>query len=327
MIGVALLCLGSAVTGAQEGPAAPVAPPPPMPLPALQPADGLDGPPFVTAKAWAIADGLTGKLLWSHEADEVLEMASTTKIMTAWIVLELATEHAGLLDERLHVSEAADKTGGSTSDIRRGETYPVRDVLFGLLLPSGNDAAVALAEHVGLRLPPVAADDPKPDAAPRNGTRSKGEEAVARFVQEMNRRAARLEMKGTTYLDPHGNSRNRSTAADLLKLAFVARKNADFAKYVATREHVCLARLPDGRSREVRWRNTNQLLEIEGYDGVKTGTTGGAGACLVSSAVRGDRRQLLVVLGAAPNPARFVDSRNLHRWAWRQRAATTASGN
>jgi D-alanyl-D-alanine carboxypeptidase (penicillin-binding protein 5/6) len=308
-----------------------------MPLPALQPADALDGPPIVTARAWAVADGRTGKLLWARQGDEVLEMASTTKIMTAWIVFELAKDHADLLDEPLHVSEAADDTGGSTAEIRRGETYAVRDVLFGLLLPSGNDAAMALAEHVGGRLPPVAPAEgkpgtqkatngaPDPGGAPRNGSRSKGDEALARFVQEMNRRAARLEMKGTTYLDPHGNSRNRSTAADLLKLTFVTLQNADFAKCVATREHVGRARLPDGRMREVRWRNTNQLLDISGYDGVKTGTTGGAGACLVSSAVRGDQRQLLVVLGAAPNPARFVDSRNLHRWAWQQRAADASA--
>lgn len=276
------------------------------------PADALDGPPLTTAAAWAIADAKTGELLWSKNPVAVRNMASTTKIMTAWIVLELAAGDAGLLDQVITVSERASKTGGSSAKIETGEKYRVADMLYGLLLPSGNDAAVALAEHVGDRF------DPPAEAA---GSKQDGDapDALARFVAEMNRRAAKLGMEGTHYFDPHGNSANRSCARDLLLLARQAMKNDRFRGYVNTRTHQCDPATPDGATRVALWKNTNQLLGIDGFDGIKTGTTGAAGECLVSSGHRGEDHLYVVVLGAA-SKARYVDSRNLYRWAWRQRA-------
>jgi serine-type D-Ala-D-Ala carboxypeptidase (penicillin-binding protein 5/6) len=89
-----------------------------------------------------------------------------------------------------------------------------------------------------------------------------------------------------------------------------------FCDYVSTRRRGCEVEGPDGYRRYVVWNNTNQLLEIEGYEGVKTGTTQAAGACLVSSVRRGDRRLLAVVLGAESSAGRYADTRNLLRWAW-----------
>lgn len=271
------------------------------PLPAKAKADALDGPPIVSCKAWAIADGKTGKLLWGDNETTRRVMASTTKIMTAWIVLELAAKNPKVLDEVITVSERADKTGGSSAKIVAGERYSVRDMLYGLLLPSGNDAAVALAEHFGGRL------------------NDKQGDALAHFVAEMNRRAKKLGMTETRYFDPHGNSKNHSCARDLLLLAHEVLKNPLLAKYVQTRRHAGSATDAKGEKRENVWSNTNRLLGIEGFDGVKTGTTGAAGACLVSSGRRGDDHLLMVVLGASSSDGRYVDSRNLYRWAWKQR--------
>jgi D-alanyl-D-alanine carboxypeptidase (penicillin-binding protein 5/6) len=268
-------------------------------------ADPLDGPPLVTAKSWAIADGKTGELLWAAQADVARPMASTTKIMTAWIVLQLAAEDAKVLDEPVTISRKADDTSGSTAAVVAEEKILARDLLYGLLLPSGNDAGVALAEHFGKRLAP-------PDG------KTEGD-SLSLFVAEMNRRAAKLSMRQTKYLDPHGNSANASSARDLLRLTWAALQDPAFRAYVQTREHRCQATRPDGSKREVVWKNSNQLLDIEGYDGVKTGTTGAAGACLVASGRRGDDHLLVVVLGAASPDARYVDSRNLFRWAWLQR--------
>ncbi|MDA1017432.1 MAG: serine hydrolase [Planctomycetota bacterium] len=283
-----------------------------------QPRDSLDGPPIVSAKAWAIADAKTGKLLWGSHESVSRNMASTTKMMTAWIVFDLVQHDEKLLDEVVTFSQVADKTGGSTANLKTGERITIRDLLFGLLLPSGNDAAVALGEHFGHRFrdskPNPAEQDVKPSSA-----KMTDEQSLAMFVQEMNRRAKKLDMEETLYLDPHGNSRNRSSARNLVRLAWTCLQNPTFCKYVGTRSHRCTVKQTDGTERAVEWKNTNRLLDMEGFDGVKTGTTGGAGACLVSSGHRDDDHLLVVVLGASSSDGRYVDSRNLYRWAWKQR--------
>ncbi len=272
-----------------------------------QPPDDLDGPPLVTCKAWAIGDGATGKLLWSHDADKPLDIASTTKMMTAYIVGQLAAADEKVLGEVVTFSERADTTSGSTADVRAGEQVTVGELLYGLMLPSGNDASVALAEHFGLRL---ASEDGKPT-----------DDLLLRFVAEMNRQAAKLKLTQTHYANPHGltASDHRSSAADQLTLAIQVLKNPLLEKIVSTRQHGFRVTGPGGYQRNVLWKNTNRLLAIEGYSGVKTGTTDAAGACLVARGQRGDDSMVVVVLGSASSAARYVDARNLFRWAWRER--------
>ena len=156
-------------------------------------------------------------------------MASTTKIMTAWIVLELAREEPELLNETVTISEVADKAGGSSAQLQAGEKILVSDLLYGLLLPSGNDAAVAIGEHFGRSF---SADDAADDPS--------AEDSLKMFVEEMNRRAKDLGMQETRYLDPHGNSANRSSARDLLRLACKCMQNEMFRSYV--QEHQSVAR-------------------------------------------------------------------------------------
>lgn len=149
----------------------------------------------------------------------------------------------------------------------------------------------------------------------------------------MNRQAASLGMSNTVYRLPYGDggtAEDRTTSArDLLILARAAMQNPLFRKYVGTRDHKATVRTADGGSRVVSWTNTNQLLSLEGFDGIKTGTNTGAGACLVSSGRRGDDHLLVVVLGCTSREGRYVDSRNLYRWAWLQRGhqATAAIDN
>ena len=219
--------------------------------------DPLDGPPLVTAKAWVVADGKTGKVLWGRAEAETRPMASTSKIMTAWLVLQLAATDAKVLDEIVVYSERAAKTPGSSAKLNAGEKVPVKDLLYGLLLPSGNDAAVALAEHFG----------------PRFGAAADGD-GLQRFVAEMNRRAKKLGLKEMAYKDPNGLSRdNVSSCRDLAALTFEAMKDERFRSFVATRRHECEVVEAGGEKRKVVWTNTNRLLDIEGYEGVKTGTT------------------------------------------------------
>ncbi len=283
--------------GAQQAPV--------KPLPAKAAADTLDGPPHVTAKAWAIADGNTGKFLWGSNENEPRPMASTTKVMTAWIVLQLAKDDPKVLDETVVFSDRAAMTIGSSARLKAGERLPVRELLYGLLLPSGNDAAVALAEQFGPRF--------------GAGDQTNGDK-IGLFVAEMNRRAKSLNLSETSYLDPNGlSSKNQASARNLSSLAWHALQNKQFCEYVRTRRHQYEVASPDGDQRPVTWDNTNKLLDIEGYDGVKTGTTTAAGNCLIASGRRGTDHLIVVVLGSTATDGRYVDARNLFRWGWRQR--------
>ncbi|MBI2804766.1 MAG: D-alanyl-D-alanine carboxypeptidase [Planctomycetes bacterium] len=274
-----------------------------QPLPARRPADAPDGPPIVSARAWAIFDGRTGRRLHGHNDATALPMASTTKIMTAWVVLQQAVNNPKVLDEIVNVSAQAAKTPGSSARIQAGDRIPVRDMLYGLLLPSGNNAALALAEHFGPRL-----RDPKGKTP-----------ALAAFLAEMNRLAARLKLGETRYIDPHGLGRNLTSARDLCMLGFTAMQNATFRQYVQTRRHQTQITNGKNERRKMIWNNTNKLLDIEGYNGIKTGTTTAAGSCLVASGQRGPSQLIVTVLGCTSNDSRYVDTRNLFRWAWRER--------
>lgn len=291
--------------------------PPPVPAPEVvnaeraprQPPDPLDGPPYTTVKAWAIADGRTGEILWGHRESEVLEPASTTKIMTALVIVRLMAKDPKVGDEMVTFTRRADRTIGSSAGVREGERVPVRELLYGLLLPSGNDAAVAFAEHFGGRLE-------APADAPKSG------DPFPRFIAEMNRVAAELALRETHFENPNGlpAPTHRSSARDLARLARHALANPTFATVVSTRKHGCAVVDGEGKKRNVVWTNTNHLLDIEGYDGVKTGTTSGAGTCLVASGRRGGDHLIVVVLGGSSSPdSRYPDARNLFRWAWRLR--------
>ncbi len=269
-----------------------------------QPRESLEGPPLVTCKAWAIGDAKTGALVaGSGEADK-LDIASTTKMMTAYLVCQLAKDDPKVLEEIVTFSAAADKTAGSTAGVREGEKISVGELLYGLMLPSGNDAATALAEHFG----------------PRLGRESGGgdRESAAHFIAEMNRQAEKLGLAETHYANPHGLTAadHKSSARDQLKLAHAALQIPIFRQLISTRQHGAKVTGPGGYERNVLWKNTNRLLAIEGYTGVKTGTTGAAGACLVACGERDGRELVVVILGSTASDARYSDARNLFRWAW-----------
>lgn len=275
------------------------------------PADSLDGPPFVSAKAWAIADGRTGAILWGDHQADPLPMASTTKMMTALVVARIADRDPKALEEVITFSERADETGGSTSAVRAGERVSVRELLYGLMLPSGNDASVAFGEHFGGRLAPAEDAAAKGDPLPR-------------FVAEMNRVARELGLKETVFANTHGlpASNHHSSARDLATLARHVIRHPLLAQVVSTSKHGCVLVNGNGAKRNIVWSNTNRLLNTEGYDGVKTGTTTAAGACLVASGHRDDDHLIVVILGAVTSDSRYLDAKNLFRWGWLRRGHT-----
>jgi serine-type D-Ala-D-Ala carboxypeptidase (penicillin-binding protein 5/6) len=266
--------------------------------------DSINGTPFVTASAWVITDGGTGEVLFEFEGDSPRDPASTTKIMTALLVIEYAAGHPEVLDETIVFSQRADSTNGSTSDVYTGERISVKELLYGLMLPSGNDASVAFAEHFGDRFASGPGDH----------------RGYAAFVAAMNRKAELLGLTKTHYENTHGltAAKHKSSARDLARLARHAWQQPLFREIVSTPVHETIVDSNVGYSRLLRWKNTNRLLDIEGYNGIKTGTTDAAGACLVSSAIREGRHLIVVVLGAKSSEARYSDTRNLYRWAWNE---------
>lgn len=279
----------------------------------LAPQDSLQGPPFVSCKAWSMVDVESGDLVFGFHANESLDPASTTKIMTCYLALQAIDEQPELLTERVVFSQRADETIGSTAGIRVGESVTLEQLLYGLMLPSGNDASVAIGEFLGSRM--IASDADGTSDLP-------AADPFERFVHEMNSTAKRLAMVETQYRNTHGLTATGhvTSARDLATLTRAALAFPRFREIISTRQYGCTVQSDRGYTRNVAWNNTNRLLKTKGYSGVKTGTTRAAGACLVSLGERDGRELILVVLGSASSAGRYVDSRNLYRWAWQQLA-------
>ena len=215
----------------------------------------------------AVIEAESGRLLYALNEQVVLPMASTTKIMTALLILEDCD-----LDEIVTVPEAAAGVEGSSIYLQAGEKISVRDLLYGLMLRSGNDCAVALALHHSKNL--------------------------QKFCVCMNEKAKSLGCAHTHFCNPHGlpAEGHATTAHDLAVIAAYALKNEQFSEIVSTRSHV----IPDGGCGYARsLQNKNKMLyTYEGADGVKTGYTKEAGRCLVSSATREGMRLVSVVLNS-----------------------------
>ncbi|KAA5547213.1 hypothetical protein FYK55_02080 [Roseiconus nitratireducens] len=284
--------------------------------PDKRPADPPQGVPFVTAKAWTLVDVESGERLAGDHDDVARPMASTTKLMTAMVLCELAANDPGVWDQTVTFSRQADATRGSTSGLRVGESVRAGDLLYGLLLPSGNDAAVALAEHFGDQADRLRTAFPTADF--------QGVDGEARFVHAMNELAQRLEMKQSHFVNPHGltEPNHQASAADLARLTVAAFKQPRIRRVVSTPQFGVAVNGAGGYRRNVAWYNTNRLLKIEGFQGVKTGTTDAAGACLIAVETRGGQSRVVVVLGSSSSDARYADTRNLFRWGWNTHPVT-----
>ena len=228
------------------------------------------GEPDVAARAWVLADLRSGDPLAGEDASRELPIASTTKIMEAIVVLE-----NGDLDEEATVSgDAASYATPAYSNVGLlpGDTLGVRELLMAALISSGDDAAYALAEHVG------------------------GGGGVDRFVGMMNEEAQNLGLRNTHFENPVGldDEGHYSSAEDLATMARVAMRYPEFRKIVAT-EYASIYTA----DREIPLTNTNELLfSYRPATGIKTGTTPAAGESLVSSAALGDESYVCVVLDA-----------------------------
>lgn len=235
---------------------------------ALSPVVSAATETFVDASAAVVMEVETGRVLYAQNADEALAMASTTKIMTALVALE-----NGNIEDEVTVGASAAGVEGSSLYLKAGEKIKLRDLLYGLMLQSGNDAAVAIAEHVG--------------------------GSVEAFIAMMNQKAQELGAEATHFSNPHGLSdeNHYTSARDLASIAAAALKNEMFSQIVSTKYYEIAA---TNKTQQRTLKNKNKLLwNYEGGNGVKTGYTKMAGRCLVSSAVQEGMQVVCVVLNCS----------------------------
>ncbi len=241
--------------------------------------------PSVDAAAWTLVDMLSGQVLTSSNGDERREPASLTKLMTTYLVFQALKAKTIDLGQVVPVSENAWRTGGSRMFIEPRKPVTVDELIRGVIVQSGNDATVALAELIA-------------------GT-------TDAFVERMNREAAKLGLTGTHYADVNGlpNPQHYSTANDIAKLTVALIR--DFPEYYP------LFAIKEYRYNNITQSNRNRLLWSDPtVDGVKTGHTEAAGYCLVASAKRGERRLVAVVLGANTDAGRASESQKLLNWGF-----------
>ena len=255
-------------------------------------------PPEIAARAYLLLDVTAGQVLAAKDADKPVEPASLTKLMTAYIVFDALKAGKISLTQTFPVSERAWKMPGSRMFIDPKMQVPVEDLIKGMIVQSGNDATMALAEGVG--------------------------GSAERFVQMMNEQARALGMKSSSFKNPEGLTvaGHVTTARDLATLA--TRLMSDFPSYVS---YYAIQRYRYPGTPAANDTNRNLLLFRDPtVDGLKTGHTDAAGYCLVATARRpvpalgtgaqGQRRLLSVVLGAASENARAAESQKLLNWGY-----------
>jgi serine-type D-Ala-D-Ala carboxypeptidase (penicillin-binding protein 5/6) len=254
-------------------------------LPAIASAQAPQ-PPQVTGRAWMVGDVSSGQILAAEKPDERFEPASLTKLMTAYLVFAALKEKKLSLEQQVKVSERAWRAPGSRMFIEPRKPVSVEELIRGMIIQSGNDACIALAEQV-----------------------AGSEEA---FAAMMNREAERLGMKNTRYMNVSGlpDPQHYSTARDLYLLATALIRDfpEQYAQYYSQREY---------RYNGITQPNRNRLLWLDNtVDGVKTGFTEAAGYCLVASSKRGPRRLLSVLLGSTSEAMRAQESQKLLNWGF-----------
>jgi D-alanyl-D-alanine carboxypeptidase (penicillin-binding protein 5/6) len=238
-------------------------------------------PPALAVKAYLLQDFNSGSDIAAYEKDARIEPASLTKIMTAYIVFDALQKGHLKLDQDVPVSEKAWKTEGSKMFIEPNKPVTVDELLHGMIIQSGNDATIALAEAVG------------------------GDETI--FAQMMNRQAAKLGLTHTHFMNATGlpDKDHYTTAADLGKLASALIRDfpLEYRRLYSVKEYTY---------NNITQPNRNRLLWLDpNVDGMKTGHTETAGYCLISSSKRGSTRLVSVLLGAANEAMRASESQKL----------------
>lgn len=261
-----------------------------------------DAPSISAAYAY-VADS-SGNVYFQRDAECETNIASITKVMTAAVALEVADP-----DYMVTVSPAAASIGESTAELRAGDALTLKDAIIGLMVPSGNDAATAIAESVGKLLL---------DNAEGDG----GDAAYDAFVAKMNSTAEEIGCTNTLFTNPHGldidgfSAEMHSTAKDVATFSAYAMENELFRE-IAAGGDATITVIRDGEEVGIDLASTDLLIgNYEGACGIKTGFTDAAGSCFAGACHRDDRYVYAIVLGSPDNDQRFTDARTLFDWVY-----------
>ena len=242
--------------------------------------------PKLGAKAWILIDAATGTVITSHNSDKRLPPASLTKMMTAFVTTREIKAGRMKADAMVTVSENAWRTGGSRMFLDPGSSVSVHDLLSGVIIDSGNDASVALAEHVA------------------------GSEGV--FVRMMNTTANTLGMSNTHFMNSTGlpEREHYSSARDMATLARAIISEGAYSYGLYAKKHFTWNGIRQANRNLLLWRDAS-------FDGLKTGHTDAAGYCLVASSHRSGRRLISVILGASSTHKRTAETEKLMGYGFR----------
>ncbi|HLI82031.1 MAG TPA: D-alanyl-D-alanine carboxypeptidase family protein [Candidatus Binataceae bacterium] len=273
--------------------------PPIVPLSQIRAFDSLPAPFALEAKSALMIDEHTGTELYAFNEHEKMQPASLAKIMTFYLTLEALHQNRIALDTQVNISEDAWRLSLNDTVSRMflqvGQKVAVRDLLYGLMVSSGNDAAVALAEYLG----------GSSDA----------------FAQQMNDKAKQLGLNETHFTNPDGlpTEGEYTTAADMVKLGRdLQSRFPDSINYTSAKDYTWAAVGPEGKVKNITQRNFDTLLFYDSHaDGIKTGHVDEAGYHLVGSGHDGDMRLLSAVMGTVSMEKRRVETKQLFDWGFR----------
>ena len=272
----------------------------------LQSPRNLAAIPQVSAQTWGITDGSTGDLLWSKDGNSVRDIASLSKMMTFYIVGQALRSGLVNEDDEVCISHTAVTLYGTTAWLREGDYLQLQDLLYAMMLPSGNDAACGLAEHVGQAL---------------QGSEKKysGMSSLSAFVKKMNVEARKLGMRDSSFHNPHGlpQPANCSSANDLGKLAARILTDERLRQVVGTTEYSATVKGLNG-NRVVTWNNTNLLLGQQGVVGLKTGNTLTAGPCFCGAFEINGYLLVVTVTNCKTPERRWEEVNRLAHWGANQ---------
>lgn len=278
-----------------------------------------DNAPVIAANYACLVDS-DGKVYFERNADAKTKIASITKMMTAVVALEEAP-----LDLVVKVSERAGATGESTAGLREGDTLTLSDAIVGLMVPSGNDAAVAIAENVGALLVDEARQQGKAveDADGRPVDLDSDDAAYRAFVARMNERAREIGCNDSRFTNPHGLDFDEwesedpySTAHDIARLSAYAMGNETFRETVSS-DGGSITVNRAGVPTSLKLNSTDELLgEYDGACGIKTGFTDKAGQCFAGACLRDGRYLFAAVLDSSSAEQRFEDAKALYEWVY-----------
>jgi D-alanyl-D-alanine carboxypeptidase (penicillin-binding protein 5/6) len=257
------------------------------PLATPQPSPAVAATPTINARGYIVMDANTGEILAQKNIDQRMAPASLTKIMTIYVIAEALKNGHIHLDDKVNISRDAWRTGGSRMFVQVGTQVPARDLIDGIVIVSGNDAAVAMAEFVG-------------------GNQQS-------FVNLMNQTAAKLGMTNTHFVDVNGlpAADHYTTPRDLAILTQALINNyPDYYNQWFHQKWFTFNNIRQPNRNHLLWRDPS-------VDGLKTGFTNDAGFCLVASALRNNMRLISVVMGAPSNRERTNDSQALLNWGFR----------